>query len=204
MGIETNPRKPVNTPLRARCFTGGLLLATLGMALVSAHGTRGAGLGDPVSPPDWRISFAPPANWVDDGTRLTANRTRMHYFRGPAHRSFGVARMQVDPALGAEELCLDALDEVDAAAIAHLARDVRVTERTVAGWSAVQLDWTPTVMGQVFGQHVYLVGMLAPDTADGMRDAYVMELRSPPPLRPVDRKTWKMLLEGVNTKAGQP
>jgi hypothetical protein len=211
----TRPPRPVNTPRRALYFTVGLLAAMLAMAYSDTRDVAPVSLSEPVTPPSWRVQFAHPRGWQDHGDTLGPLGGRFRSFtttRDDRRMSFG--RVSVPSGESAETVCLEVLKATNPLPMLGAPRDVHVREAPFGDWTGVQLTWTPVIMGEVLGTHVFLLGAIAPEDAPAapeasdlserakQREAYILEFRCPYPLRDKDRELWDMLKDGLNTDSG--
>ncbi|MCB9849541.1 MAG: hypothetical protein H6817_02415 [Phycisphaerales bacterium] len=199
--LATRPDRPVNTPRRAVLFTAGMLIAMLGAAYLVSQGPGGQGLGDPVTPAGWQMSFSPPHGWAEEGNLINARGVKMRRYRGLGERELTFGRAVIEGETNPESFCLDMLGDADMYVIMEGARDIRMTETKVGEWPAVQLDWTPQIFGQAIGPHVYLIGVISPADDEGNREGYVVEMRSPAPITPSDKRTWDMIVGAVTVAA---
>jgi len=203
----TRPQRFVNTPRRAKAFTIGLFGSMLGAALLATREPPPPALGDRVAPAGWRASFAPPAGWAYQGDKLAHNNGRVSTFapQGSNHRSVDIGRIPVLADESIEFICQQVLEDFNLLSFMGSPRQIRVTEADFGDWSGVMLEWTPELMGQIVGEHVFVVGAIAPSANPGdLREAYVIQFHSPAPVTHKDERLWGLILESIATDPEAP
>lgn len=207
--ITAPPPKAINTPRRARLVTAGLFGMMLAAAYIGSREAPPATLDEVIRPAGWRLGYAPPRGWVQQGEMLAPHDGRSHtYASEDDRRRLAIARIPAAEGDTAEALCREVLAP-DLALFAMLspeaARDIRIRDTQVGNWPGVTLEWTPQLLGKAIGDHIYVLGAIAPSAApEDPRHAYVVLFKTPAPVSGKDERFWAMFVEALQTVEEQP